>query len=50
MKLIAKVLARSGSICEQCGQPGQRLKYGVLLTRCADHTPTGAQPVAASVP
>lgn len=48
--IISRAMARSGRICEQCGQPGQLLKRGVLLTRCADHAPAGAQPVAASVP
>lgn len=47
--MIGRAMDRSGHICEQCGQPGRRLKHHVLFTRCANHAPAGAQPATPSV-
>jgi len=43
--MVDKAMTRSGSICEQCGRPGQRLTQGrMIMTRCPEHAPEGAQP------
>lgn len=47
--MVDKAMTRSGSICEQYGRPGQRLTQGqMIMTRCPEHAPAGARPVAAS--
>lgn len=32
----------SARICEKCGNPGQKVLAGTLMTRCPEHTPEGA--------
>jgi len=38
--------ALSKRICEECGAPGRHVVAGAWMTRCEQHMPEGAMPVA----
>lgn len=40
--MIGLVEAMSARICEKCGNPGQKVLAGAVMTRCPEHTPEGA--------
>lgn len=43
---IKMAYAMSKQICEECGAPGRHVVAGAWMTRCEQHMPEGAMPVA----
>lgn len=43
---IKMASAMSKRICEECGAPGRHVVAGAWMTRCEQHMPEGAMPVA----
>lgn len=43
---IKMAYAMSKRICEECGTPGRHVVAGAWMTRCEQHMPEGAMPVA----